>query len=244
MRRRLEPHHLDPDHERQLEDKSSLPEDERKLVEEELKRLFAVSRLAQRERVELEGCAWLGLYEAKRRFNPSLGDSFSAFARRRVRGAMLNGLAELSPLGMRGVRAVKRMLNVQDLSSSSHHVPLPEASGTGEQSSSFIEGYKRLHEYALSLWMDMCLGTSTNSADSGIDSSGLQEARFLVGSAFEQLSPDDQRLLIAVYDLRRIGDNASQFAERTGVNRSTISRRHAQVLEKLRATLTSHRDED
>lgn len=204
------------------------------LVRSELNRIYALSTSARLESDELASCAWTALYEAKARFNPRLGTSFYGFARQRIRGAIYNGLAALTPLGRRGARATKRLLNAREASL------LTRSSSKDDQNEgqlSFVEGYQRLQEYALSLWMDQLLTVEVDPSITHLETTALQQTRALVGTAFEQLDPEDQRLLIAVYDLRRVGDSASQLAKREGVNRSTISRRSLAAIIRLRTLI-------
>ena len=64
--------------------------------------------------------------------------------------------------------------------------------------------------------------------------SELAHKRNLVSEAFAQLTSDEQDLLIAVYDLRNKGDNAYSYARSKGINRSSVSRRHTRIIEKLK----------
>ena len=228
-----------------------------------------ISSLASLERSDLTSCAWLGLYEARQRFNPQQGVQFSTFARLRIRGAIYDGLAETSSLGRRGVRMVKRQFMSSDLPRyttsqvsqasdremrdlpkhlSAHHAPLsvtadvPRAHESDQVHPSFLEGYKRLCAYMESVWIHDF--TSEEILDPSIVTQERERSHMigdLISDAFGQLQTQERDLLVAAFDFRGIGDNAKAYAERLGVHRSTIARRLATILLKLKEWIIQHR---
>ena len=62
----------------------------------------------------------------------------------------------------------------------------------------------------------------------------IQKQRESLSKAFQRLSQTEQDLLIAVYDLRNCGDNAYHYAQRKDINRSSVSRMHGRVIQKLK----------
>lgn len=225
----------------------------RQLVDIEVLRVLKVSSLARMEQDELWASAWVGFFEAQRQFDPRHGGEFSAYARRRVRGAIFDGLAEISPLGKKSIRAVKRTLKGLEIeqfersihrSSQDDHIGQSETSvliDTREEethsndSPSFLESYRTLYFQAVNLWTQSLSQALT--LDPAVPHASDDQAKQLnrvLSDAFEQLNDEEKKVLISVYDLRRVGDNASAYAQRTGLHKSTVSRRHANALRKLR----------
>lgn len=87
-----------------------------------------VSRLPQNVLVEdLVGAGWIGYLGACERFDSAQGHSFEQFAEWRIRGAMLDELRCLDPLG-RDIRRMVRQLKktAHDLSVELERAPTPE----------------------------------------------------------------------------------------------------------------------
>ena len=64
------------------------------MVEQEVSRFAARLPAHAYDRADLLGYAWLGLCEARVRFRPEQGTSLSAFARLRVRGALVDAMRQ------------------------------------------------------------------------------------------------------------------------------------------------------
>ena len=105
---------------------------------------------------------------------------------------------------------------------------------------SFLESYRTLYFQAIHFWVESLSSVLAsdpakpyeNQINHNNDSQRLS-------IAFETLSVEQQQLLVAIYDLRRIGDNASKYAERMKLHRSTVSRRHAAAIKHLRTIIES-----
>ena len=266
------------------------------LVKRELSQIMRTSQLARNEVNDLIACAWLGLYDARQRFDPSLGYSFAAFASARIRGAIYDGLAELGTIGSRGIRFIKRAQVMSELQSgrgSEDADELRNVEGVLVRDVDFVEEYDHLKsQIALSLLGHMSEVTTvwgevryvdqsqalhdtlystlngtlhstlhdtlsaarhhepgrTQSEARRLDECEAPERKLIkreelgvlrehVSQAFEALSARDQEVLIAVYDLRDVGDSAARFAERLGVHRSTVTRRRVVALTKLRSLI-------
>lgn len=63
------------------------------------------------------------------------------------------------------------------------------------------------------------------------------ETQQRLASALSSLRPRDLELVIAVHDLRGIGDSGAALARRRGVGRSTVARRSRQLTKLLRREL-------
>ena len=213
------------------------------MIEKEVGRVLLTSRFAREEKDELKAWAWMGFLEAKKRFDPRQGYEFSAFARQRVRGAIYDGLAKINPMGQSGTRVVKRILKGIDIEqldgdgqTTTQKKKINNLDPTTEAEMSFSTCYRRVYFQALSIWTEH-LSQSLIELDPSKpleDSDEKQQAQNLLSLAFEKLTLEEQELMIAIYDLRRTGDHGSAFANRKGVHRSTISRKHSQILAKLR----------
>ena len=233
------------------------------LVQEELRRITRMSRLASIERSDLVSCAWLGLYEARQRFDPKQGACFASYARLRIRGAILDGLAETTTLGRRGVRMVKRQLKLTHINqtvnspppltpqTSSLHTDLNSGLRTepkvhlGDQeevnTQSFLERYRQLCVHMGNLWIDPLHERTRDPLITAQERERLQMMIDLISEAFLQLELREQELLIATFDFRGIGDNARAYAQRLGVHRSTIARRQSAILVKLKDWMIEHK---
>ena len=55
-----------------------------------------------------------------------------------------------------------------------------------------------------------------------------------MNAALSGLSCDDREVLDAVYDLMETNDSGARLAARWGVHRSSISRRHRLIIQKMR----------
>ena len=241
-----------------------------RLVDIEVKKVLKVSAIARAEYEEIKACAYLGFLEAQRRFDPRKGVLFASYARQRVRGAILDGIAHLSPLGRKSVKAITRSLRKQDVQAfeqSVHEqktgsqkknlqlgesrVDQKEIHSEGEDSSasnelnhiaapSFIESYRALYFQAIHFWVEsLSFELASDPAEPYQNQIEHNSDSKRLSIAFETLSMEQQQLLIAIYDLRRVGDNATKYAERMKLHRSTVSRRHAAAISHLRTIVES-----
>lgn len=204
------------------------------LIYSELKQVLRRSRFARQEVDELTARAWLGIYEARRLFNPEAGANFFTYARRRVRGAIYDGLADLmTPLGRRGFRFIKRNEEEQSpkdiTNKSTDNLSVRSfaqlAYLNGDETTSYAHPQGPLRE------------GSRDPLKLSQDQERWSLMREVVSIAFRDLSESEQAIMIAVYDLREIGDNAYACARRLQVHRSTILRRQSVIIRKLRRSV-------
>ena len=102
--------------------------------------------------------------------------------------------------------------------------------------------FQTLQQLAHSIWMDLLRGEDAEESNhfEQIDHhEQLNAQRRLLSDAFALLSKEDQDILIAIYDLRRTGDNARLYSDRTRVHRSTVSRRHHAAMRRLKDQIMS-----
>lgn len=259
---------------------SKIDPEAQKMVDIEVKKVLKVSAIARAEYEEIKACAYLGFLEAQRRFDPRKGVLFSSFARQRVRGAILDGIAHLSPLGRKSVRAINRSLKKQDIQAfetgiheqrllaqadEQHQANLSETFSGGEEKEqsgaqskanseiqesviqkktddsvpqSFLDSYRSLYFQAIHFWVESLSSVlASDPAEPYENQLAQNSANERLSAAFETLSTEQQKLLIAIYDLRRVGDSAAKYAERMKLHRSTVSRRHAAAIEHLRTAV-------
>lgn len=151
----------------------------------------------------------VGLLEARSRYDPGRGLPLRAFARPRIRGAMLDGLRKLLPRGRRGHQLRRR------------EYAEPTARPTVQ-----VEAIGFLMETTVG----SCSRTPPDPEALLIAESDLQRVRQLL----QDLSDEEQAVIVAVYDFDEAGDNGSALAKRRGLSRSAISRRHQRILGQLR----------
>ena len=264
--------------------------------------IYAVSKMGGDEE-EVRSLAHLGICEAIKNFDPRYGTSFETYAIHRIRGAILDGLRQLSTFGKTGYNQLRRLSNTYSVSDSVPSEDLrsrwtsgatPDADPTPfndrppEKSfteNSFTENrftereiqidrldqrdqgmtqsapcyeeevelqesyllsdtvhFQTLQQLAHSIWMDLLRGQKAEESNEfeQIDHHDqLNAQRRLLSNAFSLLSKEDQSILIAIYDLRRTGDNARFYSDRTRVHRSTVSRRHHAAMRRLKDQIKS-----
>jgi RNA polymerase sigma factor for flagellar operon FliA len=218
------------------------------LVNREVFKVLALMPPNSVSREDLFGYAYLGLVEAASRFDPNRGVPFDAFATFRIRGAIYDGLKKMGTYG-KGYQRLKRQILADELNDESALNPKlksfpgllsPVRETTEEKPNQELNEaekmalcqltYRKIKELAIMCVTDHLLPKQTNPEEETID----QEEKSLMKEAFEQMDEESRVLLTAVYDLDEIGDNAASLAGREGVHRSTITRRHRNVLEKLK----------
>ena len=195
---------------------------------------FEVQRLAQRLgwareiQEDLYGYGQLAYLEARRRFDPSRGVRFETYAAHRVRGALYDGLSAFGEIPRRVYRKLRAELLAFELAGPPAAVPVnPESLAAQTRA--------RIRELALIHSLDQ-LSQHAEGSDPLQQAEERQRAS-LLWRALRRLPEEQQTLLIAVYDLCETGDSASHYARRLEVHRSTVTRRHRNVLRALEAEL-------
>lgn len=249
---------------REKNNRSPLQEAHHQLVRRETRRVLKTLPAVMNEYDELVSYGYVGLIEALKRFDPHRGVSFQAYATQRVRGAIFDGLRTLGVYGRTGYDHLRRMSQAHmlqtpapQLEEVSHiitvkdpqeHEQTGKTQEWGRDSQERTEGsqtitqetlnsFHTLQQLAITIWMDtLCESIKSEHSDLTRleEKEKIKHRRSLLSQAFQSISQDEQDLIIAVYDLRRIGDCANALAIREGVHRSTISRRHQSVLKKLK----------
>ncbi len=216
-------------------------DESRRLVEENLDYVRALARtLHQRcgARVEYDELVAMGnegLVRAARDFDPMRGASFKTYAFYKIRGAIFEGLRMMS-----WSRRSRAAIRIEESRDAVAEELAGVAEGTGSVQSPELEiarledgllrGIRRLA--VIRLVADFHDGDETpaDTADPG-DASERREMHGRLAQAMERLDPEDRGLVTSLYvECKSMTD----YAHELGVNKSTVTRRHAAVLESLR----------
>ncbi len=172
---------------------------------------------------DLEADGYVGLVEANNRFDPQLGVPFDAFARRRVRGAIFDGIQRYGAFSRRECRRHRAARAIQP--------PRPTARPT----------LAHRHESRSTDAHSTPTGCAPRSVSADPEYAAMtREALAHIRCILESLPQSERELITAVYDLDQRGDSAAALARRRGVNRSSISRRKQRTLARMRHRLLGH----
>lgn len=210
------------------------------------------SRLANRlppqvEISELVSVGVIGLIDAAGRFKPSLGVPFSAFARRRIHGAMLDSLRGLDW----APRAVRKLRRDVDSAIASLRFSLgrePQAADIAQALDVSEAEYERmldkLKSAELATIRQSSVGEDGRTAlDVEIEPSEgpharleREELRRLLAGAIGNL-PDRERQILALYYEEEL--TLAEIGEVIGVGESRVSQLRSQAIARLRSMLAS-----
>ncbi len=211
------------------------------------------SRLANRlppqvEVSELVSVGVLGLIDAAGRFKPSLGVPFSAFARRRIHGAMLDSLRGLD-WAPRAVRKLRRDVDsaIANLRFTLGREPqAADIAGALDVSESEYEKMlDKLKSAELATIRQSAVGEDGRSAlDVEIEPSDgpharleREELRRLLAKAIGDL-PERERQILALYYEEEL--TLAEIGEVIGVGESRVSQIRTQAIARLRSALASN----
>lgn len=177
---------------------------------------------------ELRSAGYEGLVQAALRYDPSCGVTFGTFAHPRIKGAMLDHGRRQHPGSRRLTRAQRALAAHAEL------YPDPSESQIGKQSTLL----ERLHvaqaqveQAATATLLTHSLEDHVTARDRDPESHVIDdELKSRVRHQIALLAPDERALIEAIY---LHGEAMTEYADRVGVNRSTITRRHQRILERL-----------
>lgn len=190
------------------------------------------------DRQNLESAGVLGLVEAAGQFDSSRGVDFGAFARLRIRGAILDELRRNCPLPQ---RMLKRMSVVKNawLRLDPPVTSAAVAHITGLTVAEVDECRQAAALIRQEPWTDD-LGDSlvdrNSSPSDGIDSVTKQEERARLADAIERL-PRRERLVLTLYYLEDL--RLREIAETLHLSESRVSRLLSRAEESLKLLVTS-----
>jgi RNA polymerase sigma factor for flagellar operon FliA len=172
---------------------------------------------------DLEHFAYQGLLEAIDRFDPLKGVPFSAFARRRVLGAIVDGRGRLSEVAARiGFR---------------HRLEQERARALGAAASKRDDAFVMLGDLATALAVGLMIeagGDSLEPVDPGpsaYDSLAWRETQAVLASAIDAL-PEREALIVRQHYLH--GVSLTQVAALLGLSKGRVSQLHYAALARLR----------
>lgn len=182
------------------------------MVEQEVHRLTSRLPAHAYERDELIGCALMGLCEARARFRAECGVPLTAYARIRVRGALLDAMR--GPLGL-----VKRR----------HYDRLRETAE--HRGGSLASNIRALKHAAMESYLSN--QDSPTPEQQVLDN----EATRIVRVALGMLEHGERALLMDLFGFAGVELSGEQLAQRNGCHRSSICRQKKRALSKLRTLI-------
>jgi RNA polymerase sigma factor FliA len=195
---------------------------------------------------DLVSCGTIGLIEAARRYDASVGTSFASFAAIRIRGAMMDALRSTDPLS-RPARQRARQLNVAEtkLSFELGREPTPEEvrAEVGMSVVQYRETTRATSQSAVSLEGVLSYSNSDEddsprelACENDDDPGGIEYHELLESlvDAIKELPVRDRQLIGLRYDQ---GLTLNEVAEVMGISPSRVSQIHARVVSRLRNAL-------
>ncbi len=192
-----------------------------KLVIQEARRVY---RLLPPGHVELEDLiqnGWVAVYKAQQRFDRARHVNFELYARKSVRGYIIDHLGETLPLRRAQYRALRDAQIAEMVLDRPSNDRLPDAEVVT----------RSIVALTNALMIDQLADEDpeTQLCDR-VDIERLK-------AALSRLKPDQLELITACLDLNNQGDNAAAYAKRMGIHRSTIGRRFSSIINELRKNL-------
>lgn len=198
------------------------------MVKQEIRRLGAPAH----QREDLQSVANEALVRAATRYDPARNVPFPAYARQRMRWAMIDYLRAEHPAHRRAQRALQNAQRLESLRELS-----PSALAPGQQDPQALA-----HERARLMQLEEWLHRTTAQAFPGQeDAPSPKDPRQLLFHLLRAISPTDRAFLLALY---RDELSLKQYARRQGISPSTASRHHCRLLQKLRKTAQTLRMPD
>ncbi|TPV96291.1 MAG: sigma-70 family RNA polymerase sigma factor [Myxococcales bacterium FL481] len=175
-----------------------------------------------------------GLVQAAMRYDPACGVTFESYCHSRVKGAMLDQARRQTP----GARRLSRAQRAFEAHVALH--PDPSESQIGVRAN-LVERVERARHWIRQLSAATVIGHALEDtvADTRDDPESGAIDRQLAARVRREvaaLEANDRALIEAIYV---DGQAMSDVAERLGVNRSTVSRRHRRIVDQLSQRLGS-----
>jgi len=186
-----------------------------------------------------------GLLEAARRYDPSRGVPFRAFATFRIRGAMLDGVRQLAYLPRRVHERLRALESANEFSAGA----LEDVHAPGQHSHAPEDEERRLVEHLAGMATAMATGlvsqpvvddagdtTLVAQSPSPEELSSRQQLLALVAQGIEDL-PEQEAILIRRHYID--GDRLDLVAAELGLSKSWASRLHTRAIGRLTKRLCS-----
>ncbi len=185
---------------------------------------------------ELVAFGQVGLVEAARQFDPSRGVSFTTFAHYRIRGAIFDGLRKMTWLPPAARKSVQEQANTNDV------LELTASAAEASDDPEFLArqltaAVDRLGAVFLLSNLREGQAPREDPADHhpAPEYSTLREETTTRLTRAVAALPSDHGQLIRMLYLE--GKSMSEVGAALGKNKSTVSRRHAEAIERLRELL-------
>jgi RNA polymerase sigma factor for flagellar operon FliA len=182
---------------------------------------------------DVQSAALLGLVEAARRFHPGRGDSFPAFAAKRVRGAVLDELRRGDMLPRRARQAARRVREaVRCLEHKLGRVPRDEeiAAHIGVDIEHYRDKLAGLGAVEM-VSLDRVVGGSLEPGSDPEQNAMRAAVVEKLGRARERLDPREARILTMYYEEQM---TLAEIGRLLGVTESRVCQLHTRALRRLR----------
>ena len=224
---------------------TELTAEQRRLVERAAPSVAALARVLSYRMPhvsvdDLRSAGYEGLVHAATRFDPSEGVPFRAFAHYRVRGAMIDAARRAEPNVRRRTRAQRALEASQALLEQAQKAHGPTDSAEQRTLKERVQAASDLVAQLTTAVLVSKIGPrdpdtiSDAQRDDALDAIIEGEAKRALHEAIDESDEEDRAMIKALYFE---GASMGDFARSIGKNKSTVSRRHARVLERLGARL-------
>jgi len=188
--------------------------------------------------------ASVGMVESIDRYDPALGAQFKTFAARRMHGAILNGLEQLTEKQQQiAVTRRVRKERLQDIADAASRARAEVPAGKDAKASHADSLFKYLSEVGIGLAISYLLegtgmvesdASATPQADAYYQRTELKQLQQRIRELVQRLS-DQERTVISYHYLQE--HSFEEIAERLQLTRGRISQIHRKALGTLRTQL-------
>lgn len=193
------------------------------------------------QRDDVVSVAMMGLVEAANRFEPSHGEPFSAFAQRRIRGAVLDELRRRDHLSRRTRQKVKEAGRVAKRIEADEGRPAEDAEVAAELGMSLDDYRRDLEEAASISFVDLDADDgladrlTNDHSRSPFELAEKRQQAGLLKRALRKIPERDAKIL-ALYYVEEF--TYSEIAQVLEVSAPRVCQLHSRALTRLRAELT------
>ena len=188
---------------------------------------------------DVQSAALLGLVEAANRFHPGRGESFPAFAAKRVRGAVLDELRRGDVLPRRARQTARRVREVvRCLEHTLGRVPRDEenAAKLGVDVEEYQDRIAGLGSVEVVSLEDIAGGSARDDAANPAEQVERRRCNARVAKARGKLSEREAKVLALHYEQQM---TLAEIGKLLGVTESRVCQLHTRALKRLRADLES-----
>lgn len=186
---------------------------------------------------DVQSAALLGLVEAANRFHPGRGESFPAFAAKRVRGAVLDELRRGDVLPRRARQTARRVREVvRCLEHQLGRVPSDQeiADKLGVSIEEYQDRIAGLGAVEVVSLDDLSGGGARATSEDPAEQADRRRAAALVERARETLSEREAKVLALHYEQQM---TLAEIGKILGVTESRVCQLHTRAIKRLRAEL-------